>query len=176
MPLVVFLFVDAERAVLTILGSQWIAIVPIYRVLAPAAFIGRLNVVTRWLYVTTGRTDRQFRWSAFLLVPMVAAYAIGVRWGAFGVAVAHTVVTCTLWYPGVVYRCRTAPVRPRDVIGVMTDARGDLHRGRDRTAGGDAGAASRIQRARSAPRRSRDVRGTIYVLWRGSLSRAAGGA
>ncbi len=98
MPLVVFLFVDAERAVLTILGAQWIAIVPIYRVLAPAAFIGRLNVVTRWLYVTTGRTDRQLRWSAFLLVPMVAAYAIGVRWGAFGVAIAHTLVTCTLWY------------------------------------------------------------------------------
>jgi len=120
MPLVVFLFVDAERAVLTILGPQWMAIVPIYRVLAPAAFIGRLNVVTRWLYVTTGRTDRQLRWSAFLLVPMVAAYAIGVRWGAFGVAVAHTVVTCTLWYPGVAYCCRTAPVRPREVLGVMT--------------------------------------------------------
>jgi O-antigen/teichoic acid export membrane protein len=120
MPLVVFLFVDAERAVLTILGAQWIAIVPIYRVLAPAAFIGRLNVVTRWLYVTTGRTDRQLRWSAFLIVPMVAAYAVGVRWGAFGVGAAHTLVTCTLWYPGVVYCCRTAPVRPREVLGVMT--------------------------------------------------------
>ena len=119
MPLVVFLFVDAERAVLTILGAQWVAIVPVYRVLAPAAFVGRLNVVTRWLYVTTGRTDRQLRWSAVLLVPMVAAYAIGVGWGAFGVAVAHTLVTCTLWYPGVVYCCRTAPVRPREVLGVM---------------------------------------------------------
>jgi PST family polysaccharide transporter len=119
MPLVVFLFEDAERAVLTILGAQWIAIVPIYRVLAPAAFIGRLNVVTRWLYITTGRTDRQLRWSAFLLVPMVAAYAIGVGWGALGVAAAHTLVTCALWYPGIVYCCRTAPVRPRDVLGVM---------------------------------------------------------
>ena len=43
MPMVVFLFVDAERAVLTILGAQWVAIVPIYRVLAPAAFVGRLT-------------------------------------------------------------------------------------------------------------------------------------
>ena len=119
MPLVVFLFVDAEPAVLTILGAQWMAIVPVYRVLAPAAFVGRLNVVTRWLYVSTGRTDRQLRWSAFLLVPMVAAYAIGVGWGAFGVGVAHTLVTCTLWYPGIVYCCRTAPVRPRDVLVVM---------------------------------------------------------
>ena len=109
-----------ERAILTILGVQWIGIAPIYRVLAPAAFVGRFNVVTNWLYVTTGRADRQLRWGAFLLVPMVAAYAIGVGWGALGVAVAHTLVTCTLWYPGVVYCCRTSPVGPRDVLGVMT--------------------------------------------------------
>ena len=157
MPLVVFLFVDAERAVLTILGPQWMAIVPIYRVLAPAAFIGRLNVVTRWLYVTTGRTDRQLRWSAFLLVPMVVAYAIGVRWGAFGVAVAHTVVTCTLWYPGVVYLLPDGSGPPARGARRDDAAGGDLRRSRNSTAVGDAGAAARIQRARSAPRRFRGV-------------------
>lgn len=119
MPFVVFLFVDAERAVLTFLGAQWIGIAPLYRVLAPAAFIGRFNVVTHWLYITTGRTDRQLRWSAFLLVPMVVAYAVGVQWGAFGVAVAHTLVTCAFWYPSIAYCCRTAPVQPSDVLGVM---------------------------------------------------------
>jgi O-antigen/teichoic acid export membrane protein len=119
MPFVAFLFVDTERAILTILGDRWIAIAPIYRVLAPAAFIGRFNVVTNWLYVTTGRADRQFRWSAVLLVPMVIAYGIGVAWGALGVAVAHTLVTCLLWYPGVAYCCRTAPVNPIDVCTVM---------------------------------------------------------
>jgi O-antigen/teichoic acid export membrane protein len=119
MPLVAFLFVDTERAILTILGDRWIGIAPIYRVLAPAAFIGRFNVVTNWLYVTTGRTDRQLRWSAILLVPMVIAYGIGVAWGALGVAVAHTVVTCLLWYPSVAYCCRTAPVDPLDVFTVM---------------------------------------------------------
>ncbi len=119
MPIVVFLFVDAERAILTILGDRWIGIAPIYRALAPAAFIGRFNVVTDWLYLTTGRTDRQLRWNAFLLVPMVAAYAVGAGWGAFGVAAAHSLVICTLWYPGVAYCCRTTPVRPRDVLAVM---------------------------------------------------------
>jgi O-antigen/teichoic acid export membrane protein len=119
MPLVAFLFVDAERAILTILGPQWIGIAPIYRVLAPAAFIGRFNFVTNWLYLTTGRTDRQFRWSAILLGPMVVAYAIGIGWGAVGVAAAHSLVTCLLWYPSVAYCCRTAPVSPRDVYSVM---------------------------------------------------------
>ena len=119
MPLVVFLFVDAERAVVTILGAQWIGVVPLYHALAPAAFIGRLSMVTNWIYLSTGRADRQLRWSLFLLVPMVAAYAVGVGWGAFGVAVAHSLVTCLLWYPGVAYCCRSAPVSPRDVLGAM---------------------------------------------------------
>jgi len=119
MPLVAFLFVDAERAILTILGSQWIGIAPVLRVLAPAVFIGRFNVVTNWLYVATGRTDRQLRWSAIVLAAMVVAYAIGVHWGAIGVASAHTFVTCLLWYPSVAYCCRTGPVRPVDVFRVM---------------------------------------------------------
>jgi len=119
MPFVAFLFVDTERAILTILGDRWIAIAPMYRVLAPAAFIGRFNVVTNWLFITTGRADRQLRWSAMLLVPMVIAYGIGVAWGALGIAVAHTAVTCLLWYPSVAYCCRTAPVDPIDVCTVM---------------------------------------------------------
>lgn len=119
MPLVVFLFVDAERAVVTILGAQWIGVVPLYRALAPAAFIGRLGMVTNWIYLSTGRADRQLRWSLFLLVPMAAAYAVGVGWGAFGVAVAHSLVTCMLWYPGVAYCCKSAPVSPRHVVGAM---------------------------------------------------------
>lgn len=54
-----------------------------------------------------------------LLVPMVIAYGIGVAWGALGIAVAHTAVTCLLWYPSVAYCCRTAPVDPIDVCTVM---------------------------------------------------------
>ena len=29
------------------------------------------------------------------------------------------VVTCALWYPSVAYCCRTAPVRPRDVVSML---------------------------------------------------------
>jgi O-antigen/teichoic acid export membrane protein len=116
MPLMVFLFVDAENAVLTLLGGQWITVVPIYRVLAPAAFLGKFNFVTSWVYVSTGRGDRQLRWGVCALLPLLAAYAVGVRWGAVGVAAAYSIVSCALRYPSIVYCFRTAPVRPRDVL------------------------------------------------------------
>lgn len=120
MPLVAFLFVDAKNAVIAVLGDRWSGIVPIYRTLAPAAFLGRLNFVNGWIYASTGRPDRQLRWWSIFLPPMVVAYWIGASTaGAIGVAAAHSIVSCALWYPGVVYCCRTAPVRPREIVAQM---------------------------------------------------------
>lgn len=119
MPLVVFLFVDAKPAVIAVLGARWAPMVPIYRALAPAAFFGRVSFVAGWLYTSTGRADRHLRWVALSFLPMLVGYAIGVRWGAFGVAVAHSLVSVLLWYPGIAYCCRTAPVEPRDVTAQM---------------------------------------------------------
>jgi len=119
MPLVVFLFVDAKAAIIAILGARWAGMVPLYRALAPAAFIGRTGFVAGWIYTSTGRSDRHLRWVAMVFPAMLLGYAIGVRWGALGVALAHSIVSCLSWYPGIVYCCRTAPVRPRDVVEQM---------------------------------------------------------
>ncbi len=119
MPLVVFLFVDAKPAVIAVLGARWAGMVPIYRALAPAAFFGRVSFVAGWLFTSTGRADRHLRWVALSFVPMLVGYAIGVRWGAFGVAVAHSLVSVLLWYPGISFGCRAAPVEPRDVTEQM---------------------------------------------------------
>lgn len=117
MPLVAFLFVDARYAVIAVLGDRWSGIVPIYRVLAPAAFLGRLHFMNGWIYTATGRADRQLRWWSILLVPLAIGYWVGAsRAGAMGVAAAHAGILCLFWYPGLVFCCRTAPVRPREVL------------------------------------------------------------
>ena len=63
---------------------------PIFEALAPAALRGALGVITSWIYVPLGRTDRQFRWILFQTVVLITAMAIGVRWGAVGLAVAYS--------------------------------------------------------------------------------------
>ncbi len=103
MPIVAFLFVAAEKAVLVFLGGQWVDAVPIFRALGPAAFIGTFNVATGWVYVSLGSTRRQFQWGLFATAVTVLAYLIGLPWGPIGVALAFSASLVVLRLPSVLY-------------------------------------------------------------------------
>jgi O-antigen/teichoic acid export membrane protein len=115
MPIVAFLFVAADKAVLTLLGSQWADAVEIFRVLGPAAFIGTFNVATGWVYVSLGRTKRQFHWGIFGASMTMIAYAIGLRWGPLGVAAAFSAVLIVLRLPAIIYCFRGTHLRLVDL-------------------------------------------------------------
>ncbi|MEO1128065.1 MAG: polysaccharide biosynthesis C-terminal domain-containing protein, partial [Cyanobacteria bacterium J06639_16] len=80
-------------------------------------FVGGMYRVTKWIYVSAGQTQRQFRWSLIHTPVMITATAIGVQWGAYGVAVGYTVGMCLLSYPAVVYCVRQAPITLGDFLG-----------------------------------------------------------
>jgi O-antigen/teichoic acid export membrane protein len=115
MPAVVFLFVTAEKAVLAILGPQWLDAVVLFRVLAPAAFVGTFNMATSWVFVSLARTARQLRWGVFSALLSVLGFAIGVHWGAIGVAAAVSLVICGLRLPGLIYCFKRTPLRLSDL-------------------------------------------------------------
>ncbi|MBN2492748.1 MAG: oligosaccharide flippase family protein, partial [Planctomycetes bacterium] len=111
MPLVVFLFVAAEELVLVVLGPVWTGVVPVYRVLAPAALMSTFDVATGWVYVSWGHTGRQFRWVAFSSVVQAVAFLIGISWGTLGVAAAFSIAVVLLRLPGVAYCFQGTPLR-----------------------------------------------------------------
>ena len=115
MPIVAFLFAAADSIVLTILGDQWLETVPIFRALAPAAFVGTFNVATGWVFVSLGQTDRQFRFGSFAAVVTVGAFFVGLPWEAVGVAWACSIAMCALRLPGLWYCFRKSPLRTTDV-------------------------------------------------------------
>lgn len=108
MPIVAFLFVDAYKAIATILGSQWTDAVPIFRVLAPAAFIGTFNVATGWVYVSLGLTRRQFAWGLFASTVIILGYFVGMRWGVIGIAASLSISLGVLRLPAILYCFRVA--------------------------------------------------------------------
>jgi O-antigen/teichoic acid export membrane protein len=119
MPLVVFLFVFAEDAVLSVLGTQWRDSVPLFRILAPAAFLETFNTVGSWACVPFGRTGRLLKWQTVATAVMAAAFLVGVRWGAAGMAAAFTLSTIAVRPFAIAYLLRGSPVRPLDLLRAL---------------------------------------------------------
>ena len=119
MPLVVFMFVVADKVILLVLGSQWGEAVPIFRMLGPAAFLGTFNVAGSWVLISSGRTDRQLRWMVMSSTVVVVAFLIGLPWGAIGVAGAFSIAQCCLRGPGIIYCYRGTLLRFRDLLEAL---------------------------------------------------------
>lgn len=89
MPMVGFLFASADKVILVVLGEQWLGAVPIFKFLMPAAFNATIGIGLGWAYQSLGMVDRQLRWGIVSSTINVILFAIGVRWGAIGVAAAY---------------------------------------------------------------------------------------
>ncbi len=97
MPIVVFLFVVADKAILIVLGEQWSEAVPIFRILGVAAFVGTTTGAgSGWVFVALGNVHRQFLSGVVHTVFLTISFAIGLRWGAIGVAAAFSIIS-VLW-------------------------------------------------------------------------------
>ena len=89
MPIVAFMFATADELILLMLGKQWLGVVPIFKFLMPAAFVGTFNVAGGWVYQSLGRTDRQFRVGMVMAAINSLIFFVSVNWGALGVAKAY---------------------------------------------------------------------------------------
>jgi O-antigen/teichoic acid export membrane protein len=116
MPLVFFAALDAETIILTLLGDQWREAIPIFRALSPAALLGTLNGAGSWIFVSTGRTDKQLKAHMCSTVFVVLAMFIGLTWGAIGVAVAFSASTCLMYLPVFLYAVNGSAIRPKDLL------------------------------------------------------------
>lgn len=114
-----FLFVDAETLIKLILGSQWMESVPIFRALAPAAFVNTFLITLNWVLISLGQTERFFRMTLALTVLTVIGFVIGLFWGALGVAVALSVCRVGSFLPMLIYVCTHSQVNVFDVLHVL---------------------------------------------------------
>lgn len=119
MPVVVFLFTAADKVVLTLLGNQWVGVIPIFRALGPAAFLGTFNMATGWVYVSLGMTHRLLRWEIVGSTVMALAFAVGLRWGAVGVAAGCSIATVLLRYPAVAYCYKKSLLKVSDLATAL---------------------------------------------------------
>lgn len=120
MPIVVFLFVVADKAVLIVLGDQWIGAVPIFRVLALAAFVGTTHAVgSGAVFVALGNVRRQFLASLVRSIFLAVSFFIGLRWGAIGVAAAYSIYSVLSRMPTVAVCFWGTGLKLADFLGAI---------------------------------------------------------
>ena len=119
MPALAFSFVEAEKLLLLLLGNQWLEAVGLFRVLSIAVFVGSMYRVTKWLYLSAGQTQQQFRWGLIHTPIVITAVVIGSQWDAFGVANGYTTAICLLTFPSVAFCLKTSPLNGKDFLAAV---------------------------------------------------------
>jgi O-antigen/teichoic acid export membrane protein len=99
-PIFGFLFVAAVPIIVITLGKRWIEAAPIFQVLAIFALGQLLLDSTNWLFVSRGQSRRLFKLSTAICLVTVASYAIGLPFGAKGVALSGS-IALLLIFPGI---------------------------------------------------------------------------
>ena len=111
MPMIGFLFASADKVILTLLGQQWLAAVPIFRFLMPAAFNATIGVGMGWVYQSLGIVDRQLRWGVVSSILNIILFTICVRWGAIGVAASYGLSRPLFLVAGFTYCYKGTPLQ-----------------------------------------------------------------
>jgi PST family polysaccharide transporter len=119
MPIVSLLIVMADDVILLMLGPAWRDSIILYRTLAIGALLQVLLSANGWLYVSTGRTRQQLRFALVSRPLTIVAFAIGVRWGAEGVALAYSLSLVALTIPSLINASRDTPVSLRDIAAQL---------------------------------------------------------
>lgn len=99
-PLMVGFFLLREPLIVLTLGDRWLPTANILAWLIPVGLFQSIGGTLGFIYLAVGRTDVMFKWSvgaSFLIVP---AFALGLNWGASGVAAAYAIASLLLCYPG----------------------------------------------------------------------------
>jgi PST family polysaccharide transporter len=121
-PLTAVLIAGAKPLIILLFGAAWSEATDIFQFLAISMFAATPLNAMGWLYVSTGRTDRMFRWSLMITPVIVVAFFVGLPFGASGLALAYSSVICLALVPGLAFAARQSPVGTWDMLRAIAPA------------------------------------------------------
>ncbi len=118
-PIVVFCAAEAPFIIELLLGSQWLAAVPVFRVLAISALIQPVSTTRGLVMLSWGLPERYFRFGVINAVVTVSSFVAGLRWGIVGVAAAYALANYLILVPSLWYCFRDTPIRTYDFLASL---------------------------------------------------------
>jgi O-antigen/teichoic acid export membrane protein len=90
-PGIAALVLTSDQVVDLLFGPKWQAVSPIFAWLGIAGLVQSANNTTGWIFICQGKTGTMFRWGIYSSVTTIAAFLVGLPWGAAGVAAAYAI-------------------------------------------------------------------------------------
>jgi O-antigen/teichoic acid export membrane protein len=116
-PLIVSMLVLSDEIIMVVLGQQWLETSSIFKILAIAALGQPLANATGWVYISLGQTKRMLLWGLLSTPPLIVAFAIGLPWGAVGVAIAYAITDHLRRIPLFLFAFKDSPIKLADLVG-----------------------------------------------------------
>jgi len=120
-PVIVGLCAVAPLFIRAVYGPNWLPVAPILRILAVVGVFEAVSTSGAVFYAM-GRPHLLASWALLSLAVMVAGFAIGVHWGAPGVAWAYVAVSPVVFGIPQVISTRLIDLRFGQLIGNITPA------------------------------------------------------
>jgi O-antigen/teichoic acid export membrane protein len=92
------------------LGEKWLGASRIFQILAITAFIQPVWSTVGVVLLSLGQSGRFLRFGIFNSLVVVTSFAIGIRWGAIGVAFAYAIANYLIFFPSLWYCFRLTPI------------------------------------------------------------------
>ena len=109
---------EASVVVKLVLGDQWLAAIPLVRLLAPAGLAVALGSAIEWMLTPLGQMKRLLALRVLRVVAIVAGVLVGWRWGVPGLAAGYSVGACV----SLVLELCGATARTKVSLGSLTGA------------------------------------------------------
>ena len=107
----VFAAALAEPLILLVLGPQWQAAVPVFRILAVAGIFQAASYASYWVFLSKGLTPLHLRFTLVSRPVLIGCILLGALWGVPGVAITVAGGMGVLWLWGLFFlRHSGAPV------------------------------------------------------------------
>ena len=116
-PGIIFAILLSEPLFRIVLGESWVGAAPIFSWLGFASLNQVATATAGWLFLSQGRSQDLFRLGVWSALINVASFAVGLPWGALGVAISYTVVNYAVVVPlYAILIGRDGPVTTRNLI------------------------------------------------------------
>lgn len=109
-PLALYCFLEADYLVRLFLGSQWLGVIPVFRVFSIVALIYPLAGTKELIMMSAGKSRRFLIWGVINSALCITSFVAGLPFGIVGVAAAFTLMSYLVLFPSLWYCLRQTPV------------------------------------------------------------------